>query len=128
MTLFKNKTHKFMEACIRTECDYEHAVENINPRIAHALFGLETEIGELIDPFKKFWFYGGLKPIDLVNVKEEIGDILWYLAILMDEIDTDFDDEMERVIKKLKTRYPEKFTSHHATNRDLESERKTLEQ
>ena len=79
----------FIDGCKRSECDYEFAVENINPRIAHCLFGLETEIGELIDPFKKFWFYGGLKSIDLVNVKEEIGDVLYYLAILMDEIITE---------------------------------------
>ena len=117
----------FIDGCKRSECDYEFAVENINPRIAHCLFGLETEIGELIDPFKKFWFYGGLKSIDLVNVKEEIGDVLYYLAILMDEIGTDFDTEMNRVIAKLRSRYPEKFTSEQATHRDLDQERGVLE-
>jgi NTP pyrophosphatase (non-canonical NTP hydrolase) len=112
----------FIEMCKRTECEYEHAVENINPRVAHALFGLETEVGELIDPFKKFWFYGGVKPLDMVNIREEIGDILWYLSILMDEIDTDFETEMDRVVRKLETRYPEKFTSELAHTRDLKKE------
>ena len=117
----------FIQECVRTECEYDHAVENINPRVAHALFGLETEVGELIDPYKKFWFYGGQKPVDMVNVKEEIGDILWYLSILMDEVGTDFNTEMLRVTAKLHARYPEKFTSKQATHRDLEQERKVLE-
>lgn len=114
----------FLENCKRTECEYEHAVENIHPRVAHALFGLETEVGELIDPFKKSWFYG--QALDVVNVKEEIGDVLYYLAILCEEMGTTFDAEMERVIAKLRVRYPEKFTTKHAIDRDLGKERATL--
>ena len=34
---------------------------------------------------------------------------------------------MQNNIDKLKARYPEKFTEHHATNRDLDKERKELE-
>jgi hypothetical protein len=34
---------------------------------------------------------------------------------------------MDRNIAKLRTRYPEKFASDRALNRDLEAERKVLE-
>jgi hypothetical protein len=34
---------------------------------------------------------------------------------------------MERNINKLKVRFPDKFSEHSALNRDLETERKTLE-
>ena len=88
--------------------------------------GLVTESAELMDALKKSTYYG--RDLDVVNVKEEAGDILWYLAILFDELDTTFEEEMDRVINKLRTRFPEKFTESDAFNRDLEQERNVLEQ
>lgn len=96
-----------------------------NVRILHAAIGCVTESGELLDALKKQIFYG--RELDVVNVKEEAGDILWYLAILFDELGTDFETEATRVINKLKTRFPDKFTEETVYNRDLETERKVLE-
>lgn len=45
----------------------------------HASLGIVTETAELLDAYKKHIFYD--KPLDLVNIQEEIGDIFWYLAI-----------------------------------------------
>ncbi len=90
-------------------------------RPLHALMGLATEIGELIDMYKKHIFYG--KPLDLVNASEELGDICWYLAIEMDVLKIDFDIVQERNIAKLRARYPNKFTEYDAENRDLDNER-----
>ena len=95
------------------------------PRLVHACFGMQTETAEFTDAVKKSLFYG--KPLDTTNLKEELGDALWYIAIAMDELDTDFEAEMLRVIKKLRTRYPDKFSDILAENRDLVSERKILE-
>lgn len=117
------KAEEFMKAALRTEA--VGIKGEINERALHAAIGLCTESGELIDALKKSMFYG--RELDLVNVKEEAGDILWYLAILFDEIGTDFETEMERVINKLKTRFPEKFTEEAAYTRDLEKERSVLE-
>jgi NTP pyrophosphatase (non-canonical NTP hydrolase) len=97
-----------------------------DPRVLHAAFGLVTEAGELLDALKKATFYG--KPLDVTNIKEEAGDILWYLAILFDAINTDFSTEQARVIAKLRARFPEKFTENDAFDRDLITERKILEQ
>lgn len=95
------------------------------PRLVHACFGMQTETAEFTDAVKKSLFYG--KPLDTTNLKEELGDALWYIAIAMDELDTDFEEEMLRVIKKLRARYPDKFSDILAENRDLVSERKVLE-
>lgn len=46
----------------------------------HVAWGLFTEVGELVDQAKKHIFYN--KPLDIVNLKEELGDVMWYLAIL----------------------------------------------
>lgn len=94
-------------------------------RLIHAAFGMQTETAEFTDALKKSLFYG--KVLDVTNLKEELGDLLWYVAIAMDELDTDFETEMQRVINKLKVRYPEKFTNELAENRDLDAERQELE-
>ena len=94
-------------------------------RLIHAQMGMQTETAEFTDALKKSLFYG--KVLDVTNLKEELGDLLWYVAIAMDELGTDFETEMTRVINKLKVRYPEKFTINHAEYRDLANERIVLE-
>jgi len=94
-------------------------------RILHGSMGIVTEAGELMDALKKHIYYG--KELDLVNIKEEMGDIMWYMAILCDELGTSFDELTTINIDKLKARYPEKFTSEKALNRDLSKEREILE-
>lgn len=47
--------------------------------VIHATMGLRTELAELLDALKKRLIYG--KPIDVTNVLEECGDILWYAAL-----------------------------------------------
>jgi len=93
--------------------------------LLHACLGIATEAGELIDPIKKAVFYG--KALDKVNLMEEVGDILWYCAILLKYTGHTFDDAMERNIAKLEKRYPDEFTEEDAIDRDLVSERKELE-
>lgn len=93
--------------------------------LLHAAMGIGTEAGELLDAFKRKIFYG--KELDVVNVKEEIGDIMWYIAILLRELDLDFEDILQLNIDKLRARFPQKFTETHALNRDLDAERKILE-
>jgi ribosomal protein S17E len=46
---------------------------------------------------------------------------------LLDELNSTFEEEQDRVIRKLKARYPDKFTNENANNRDLITERKVLE-
>ena len=86
---------------------------------------MQTETAEFTDALKKSIFYG--KTLDIINLKEELGDLLWYVSIAMDELGTNYEHEMNRVIIKLKSRYPEKFTEEKAENRDLKKEREILE-
>lgn len=94
-------------------------------RILHAAIGIATEAGELLDPLKKFMFYN--RPMDRVNLKEEIGDILWYIAIACEALETTIEEEMQRNINKLRLRYPNNFNEYDANNRNLENERAILE-
>ena len=91
----------------------------------HMLFGMATEVGELMDVYKKKLAYK--KPLDMVNVQEEIGDILFYLASFCRMNGFNLEKILERNVEKLEARYPEKFTEYHANNRNLEKEREILE-
>ena len=94
-------------------------------RLLHVAMGLVTESGEFIDALKKSIYYG--KELDRVNLKEELGDILWYVAVACDALGTDFETEMKRNIEKLQTRYDERYDESKATNRNLNLEREILE-
>lgn len=92
----------------------------------HMLMGMTTEVGELTDVFKKNLAYQ--KEIDWVNVGEEVADVMWYLVNFCEVCNIDLEKELDKNIQKLRVRFPEKFTTEKAVNRDLETERKILEQ
>lgn len=94
-------------------------------RLLHGAMGLSTEAGELLDMLKKHIFYG--KPLDLVNAAEEIGDSMWYAGLVIDVLQTTFDEILTVNINKLKLRYPEKFTESAAIHRNTDAERQLLE-
>jgi len=120
----------YIDLALRTESqDFDIIAQRMSMpvyiRLQHAAMGLTTEVGEFTDALKKWLFYG--KELDTTNLKEEIGDILWYLAIACETLSTTFEKEMTRNINKLSARYPEKFTERHAIQRDLDAEREVLE-
>lgn len=91
----------------------------------HMAIGISTEAGELLDTYKKAFAYG--KDLDLVNIKEEIGDLFWYTSNLMRMLDIDFDEILITNVAKLRARYKEGFSQEEAINRDLVNERQILE-
>lgn len=116
-------------AALRTEPDYKAAMarlQNVKAvRLLHVAMGLVTEAGEFTDQLKKHIFYG--KPIDEVNLIEELGDSSWYERIGTDALEIKFLDMLQRNIDKLRARFPEKFTEERAENRNLSREREILE-
>lgn len=119
---------EYIQNALRTE-NQNYAFSptgKVTPRIEHAVMGLVTEAGECMDAIKKAKIYG--RELDAVNLLEEAGDIMWYLALLSSELDVSFEQMWEKNIAKLQARYPEKYSNEHALNRDASAERKTLEQ
>lgn len=98
---------------------------NLDPRLFHAIIGIATESTELVEAVIKAINTGN--DIDHVNVREELGDLNWYQAIAIDASNANWEDILNKNIAKLKHRYPEKFTSDKAINRDLSTERAILE-
>ena len=91
----------------------------------HMILGMQTEVAEIADVYKKCIAYK--KPRDFVNIKEELGDAMWYIANLCNMHGWDLRDILDTNIAKLEARYPEKFTEEQALNRNLSVERQILE-
>lgn len=99
-------------------------LENLDVRLLHSALGCFTESGELLEAMKAQFETGVL---DRVNFGEEVGDIEWYQAIGFDASGVSEAHCREKNIAKLQKRYPDKFTSEAALNRDLAGERAVLE-
>lgn len=83
--------------------------------IVMACLGLSGESGELIDMIKKAIFHQ--HPIAKTELKKEIGDILWYLAMMCESFHIDFEKVAQKNIDKLKERYPDGFSVEASQNR-----------
>jgi len=79
----------------------------------------------MMDAMKKHLIYGA--ELDIVNVSEEVGDMMWYIAIVCRKANLSLGTILQQNIDKLRARFPEKFTEQNAMNRDLGLERSTLE-
>jgi NTP pyrophosphatase (non-canonical NTP hydrolase) len=84
---------------------------DIMPALSAAVtaLGLAGEAGEAADYIKKVIGHG--HTADTGHIAKEIGDVLWYCASLCDEYDLDLQAVAEANISKLRTRYPEGFSS-----------------
>lgn len=94
-------------------------------RLLHAALGILTEAAEFAETITNHVFSG--VPLDPVNIKEELGDQMWYQAQPMNIFGWKWESIMQLNIDKLAKRYPEGFTEHAALNRDLTAERQVLE-
>lgn len=86
------------------------AAEELN----HALFGMVGEVGEIHSIFQKE-MQG--HPIDLIHVRKECGDLLWFVAELHTHYGWDLEETMKMNIDKLKARFPDGFDANLSLNR-----------
>ena len=98
--------------------DYEDAVKIVGydpGALLNGALGITGEAGEVADMIKKHVFHG--HGLDMDALVKEIGDVCWYVALLCTAIGVDMASVMEKNIEKLKTRYPEGFSSEASINR-----------
>ncbi len=115
----------YVEEAIKTENpDWQAIAARINAersiRLLHGAMGLDTESGEIMDSLKRHFIYGS--DLNVVNIREELGDIMWYVALICSELEIGIEDICRDNIAKLSKRYPEKFSRHSAENRDVVNE------
>lgn len=92
---------------VTSRCKFGGAiVKSMTPEDAHNLHmvvGISGEAGELLDAMKKAVIYR--KPLDVENVKEEIGDVLFYIQGLCNSIGYSIPEALSDNMDKLNKRY-----------------------
>lgn len=86
--------------------------------------GLAGESGEVADLIKKGVFHR--HGVNIEKIKEELGDVMWYLAGLCTVLELDLSEILKDNINKLIARYPNGYSSKDSINRNIEKEKKTL--
>ena len=64
---------------------------------------------------KKWVFHE--KELDMEHAKKEMGDVLWYVAMMCESFGWNMEDVMQTNIDKLKARYPEGFSADRSLHR-----------
>lgn len=95
--------------------------------LIHAIIGIATEAGELLAALFERIDNPDACSFDRTNIAEEFGDVLWYLGLGIATLGESFEHLQEMNQKKLRARFPDKFTEDAAINRDVTAERKLLE-
>lgn len=131
-TLFYGRELTGLPQCheVTTACQHLPAlIDADNPQrgelLLHSIVGTATEAGEQLEMLANVLFNGA--KFDDVNFIEETGDVFWYAAIGLKQVNANFGDVQHRNIAKLRHRFPNKFTEYDANNRDLFGERAILE-
>jgi NTP pyrophosphatase (non-canonical NTP hydrolase) len=92
----------------------------------HSGLGITTEAGEVLEEIEAALASDG--EIDQEAVKEELGDLLYYVARAADTAGTTLLEIMQANNRKLRERFPEEFTSEDAMERDTDAEKEALVQ
>lgn len=96
-----------------TPSQYQHAVLQTANKVTDSFaltnwaLGLTGEAGEVADIVKKHVFHG--KPLDKKHLLREVGDVLWYAAMLCNWLEVDMGEVMRANVEKLQARYPNGF-------------------
>ena len=129
---------EYQKLAERTECDQskssirlaEWKIDRVPVRANHAVVGMTGEVGEIASILQKWLYYGKydeVEPVDRFDtlralLSDEAGDLLWYVAQLLNTFGLDMGKVMEANIEKLKIRYPNKYTDYQAEHRDRVAE------
>lgn len=81
----------------------------------HMAVGISGEAGELLDAVKKATIYR--KPLDIANIVEECGDLLFYIDGILDSIGVSLDDVIAENMEKLSIRYGKSYSNQAAIQR-----------
>lgn len=90
---------------------------DLTPEIDKATLGLGIagESGEVADIVKKELGHG--HTTDRLKLAKELGDVLWYVAVLANRYGFSLHEIGSLNIEKLRNRYPEGFESEKSINR-----------
>lgn len=77
--------------------------------------GIAGEAGEVADEIKKV--YGQGHVLDPQKMADELGDVLWYIAAMAQELGVSLEAIARMNVEKLRKRYPDGFSEERSRNR-----------
>lgn len=81
----------------KTLAGNEHVLTNLS-------LGLASDTGQVIDMIKRYTFQGS--DLNKDDLKDELGDVLWYLSQIALWADIPFEDVAQSNLETLAKRYP----------------------
>lgn len=97
-----------MEHVMASAPDYES-------RITLGAMGLSREASEVAELVERWLFFG--QELDTNKLRDELGDVLWYMALLCEMTDQTLSQVIDHNVEKLNRRYPNGY-SHEAWEND----------
>ena len=81
---------------------------DVSARLDYASMGLVTESVKVLDIIKKT--KKNLSRLNKEKVIEELGDLVWYLNLTLDELKLSFDEILSASLDKINKKYPKDDT------------------
>lgn len=103
--------NEYQKAALRTAKPHM----DVYAQLQEGALGLCGEAGEVADYIKKATYQGHVMKTG--RLVEEIGDVLWYAALLADAAGVGLDEVAQANVDKLWKRFPEGFDSDRSVNR-----------
>lgn len=94
---------QYQRLAMRTKGNYRDDQDQLHA----ALTGLVGELGEVAEIIKKHLWHG--RDLDVDELRAEIGDTMWYQALMCDALGLDMQAVAEGNIAKLRERWPDGF-------------------
>jgi len=97
---------EYKEKALRTDwATYDdYNTGDASARFEYSVIGLVTESAKLLDMVKKS--KKDVFPIEPARVQEELGDLLWYLNLALDEVGMTYEELMQSNLDKIGKKYP----------------------
>lgn len=106
--------HEYQVDALRTAKTFNHLATDLT----HASLGLATETGEFTTIVKRAAIYNApIAEAEINHMVEELGDILWYVALAAEHVGVSLNRIAELNIAKLRRRFPERYSDAAAEAR-----------
>jgi NTP pyrophosphatase (non-canonical NTP hydrolase) len=89
---------------------------SVNDRLTLCGLGLPGEVGEVADLLKKHLFHRNGKPLNVEKLTDELGDVLWYAAVLCSTLGISIEDVMTANLAKVQARHPNGFNPRYGSD------------
>ena len=111
----ESEYEEFVMSRAKSGVDILAEINSCDAHALHMAVGISGEAGELLDAIKKPVIYR--KKWDFENIKEELGDLEYFMTGLRVQLGLTREQCIEANITKLTKRYPNNYTNQDAQAR-----------